>query len=238
MTVLDLIKLALKQAGVLGAGQNAQAEDSNDALMLLNAMMGQWAMRRWLVYALQDEAKVSTGVQTYTYGPSGDFNAPSVDKLESAYFRYLNNTSPQQPDFPLDLITSYEDWSRIRLKSLETWPQYVFFDGSYPLANVKFWPIPAAGEYELHLITKQPLAAFTGLTQLINLPPQYQEALLYNLGMRLRTHYQLPPDPQLKALADSSLMTLRDSNAQVPRLQIPDAIPGGGWYNPYNDRVN
>lgn len=238
MTVLDLITLALKQAGVVGVGQNVSDEDAADSLSLLNAMLGQWAIRRWVVYALQDVSVLSKGVQTYTYGPGGDFNQASTDHLEAGYFRFLNSTSPQAPDYPLELITSYEDWCRIRLKSLTSWPQYVFFDGSYPLANVNFWPIPASGLYQLHLITKKPVSAFTGLTQTINLPPQYQEPLLYNLGMRLRTQYQLPPDPQLKALADASLMSLRDSNAQVPRLRIPDSIPGGGWYNPWNDRTN
>lgn len=238
MTVLDLITLALKQAGVVGVGQNVSAEDSADAFELLNAMVAQWAVRRWLVYALQDLSAESTGADVYTYGPSGDFNAPSTDHLESAYFRYLNSTSPQMPDFPLSLITAYEDWSRIRLKSLTTWPQYVFFDSQFPLANVRFWPIPQAGQYELHLIAKQPIPAFTGLTQALTLPPQYQEALLYNLGLRLRTHFQLPPDLQLKALADAALMTLRNSNAAVPRLHMPNELPGAGWYNPYSDRVN
>lgn len=238
MTVLDLITLALKQAGVLGIGQDADASDTTDSLTLLNAMVAQWAVRRWLVYALQDVRLTSEGKQTYTYGPTGDFNAPSTDHLEAAYFRLLNVTGNQQPDFPLTLVQAMEDWSRIRLKSLSTWPQYVFFDGAYPLANVSFWPIPQAGLYELHLITKTPVSAFTGLTQEITLPPQYQEALLYNLGLRLRTQYQLPSDIQLKALADESLSTLRNSNAQVSRLQIPDAILGGGWYNPWTDQVN
>lgn len=238
MIVLDLINLALKQAGIVGVGQTASAEDTSDSLTLLNAMMGQWAVKRWLVYALQDVALTSTGAQSYTYGPGGNFNVASTDHLESAYMRLLNATSPQEPDFPLDLITAYEDWGRIRLKTLTTWPQYVFFDGQFPLANVHFWPIPTAGLYEMHLITKTPLSSFTGLTQTINLPAAYQEALLYNLGLRLRTQYQLPPDPQLNALAAQALSTLRYSNAQVPRLRIPDSLLSGGWYNPWNDRVN
>ncbi len=237
MTVLQLIILALKQAGVLGVGQSASAEDTSDSLTLLNAMLGQWAVKRWLVYALQDVSLTSTGAASYTYGPGGNFNVASTDHLESAYMRLLNATSPQEPDFPLDLITSYEDWGRIRLKTLTTWPQYVFFDGQYPLANVYFWPIPTAGLYQMHLITKTPLTAFTGLTQTINLPPAYQEALLYNLGLRLRTAYQLPPDPQLNALAAQALSTLRYSNAQIPRLRLPSEVPTGGWYNPFNDRI-
>lgn len=237
MTVLDLIKLALKQAGVVGVGQSVSSDDTTDSLTLLNAMLGQWAVKRWLVYALQDVPLVSTGAEVYTYGPGGNFNTPSTDHLEAAYMRLLNATGSQQPDFPLELVTAYEDWTRIRLKSLTTWPQYVFFDGAYPLANVRFWPIPTAGLYELHLITKTPISSFTGLTQTINLPPQYQEALLYNLGLRLRTAYQLAPDPQLTALANQALNTLRMSNSQVPRLKLPDNLATGGWYNPWNDRT-
>lgn len=38
----SIINLALKMAGVLGIGQTASAEDSNDALTLMNAMLAQW----------------------------------------------------------------------------------------------------------------------------------------------------------------------------------------------------
>ena len=48
-TVGDLITLALKDSGVLGAGQTALAEDMNDALSRLNMMLGQWNRRRWLI---------------------------------------------------------------------------------------------------------------------------------------------------------------------------------------------
>ena len=38
----SIINLSLKIAGILGVGQTAQAEDSNDALTMLNAMLAQW----------------------------------------------------------------------------------------------------------------------------------------------------------------------------------------------------
>ena len=238
MTALDLIVLALRQAGVNGIGQDPSAEDANDSLKLLNAMIGQWAVRRWLVYALRDVTLTSTGALSYTYGPGGDFDQPSTDHLEAAFFRFLKGSGPQQPDYPLRMLNSWEDWSRIRLKTLSTWPQYVFFDGNYPLASVNFWPIPQAEMYELHLVVKTPLEHFDSLPQEIVLPPAYQEALLYNLGLRLRTHFQLDPDPQLAKLAADSLQTLRMSNAQIPRLTLDTVPRSSGWYNVYADRTN
>ncbi len=237
MTVLQLIILAMKQAGILGVGQSLLAEDSNDAFSLANMMLAQWAVRRWLVYGLQDTALDSTGAESYTLGAGGNFNIPYTDHLGGAYFRFLNATGTQQPDFPLQVITAYEDYARIRLKTLSTWPNYVFYDAAYPLANVYFWPIPQAAMYQLHVLTKQPLTAFSGLTQTINLPPQYQEAILYNLGIRLRTHYQLPADPMLNKLAADALQTLRSANAQIPRMQMPPQLGAPGWYNPWDDRM-
>lgn len=238
MTVYDLILLALKQAGVTGVGQAPAPEDTNDAFTLLNMMLGQWAVKRWLIYGLQDVSIMSTGAETYTYGIGGNFNYTQTDHLEAAYARLTTVSLPVQPDFPLELINSYEDYARIRLKSLTTWPQFVFYDAAYPLANVSFYPIPTAGEFQLHLIVKQVISQFTSLTQVINLPPQYQEPILYNLAIRLRPMYQLPADQQLFMLAKSSLETLRLSNAQVPRLHMPPGLQTGGAYNPWTDQVN
>ncbi len=236
MTALDLITLALKMAGVIGVGQSISAEDSADALSILNMMLGQWQVKRWLVYGLQAQSLVSTGALSYTLGVGGDFNQPYTDHLESAYVRMLFGTSPQQPDFPLQIINSMEDWGRIRLKTLETWPQYVFYDAAYPLANVSFWPSPPAGLYEMFLVTKQQLSQLSGLAQTINLPLQYQEAILTNLSVRLRAAYGLPPDQIVLKLAADALNTLRNSNAQVPRLQMPATLTKGGWYNPFSDQ--
>ena len=60
-TAGSIINLALKMAGVLGVGQTASAEDSNDALTLLNQMLAQWQRQRWLVYSLDDVSFTATG---------------------------------------------------------------------------------------------------------------------------------------------------------------------------------
>ncbi|CAB4142332.1 hypothetical protein UFOVP442_9 [uncultured Caudovirales phage] len=88
-TPLDIIQLSLKDAGVMGLGQTPLNEDLNDAFQRLNWMVSQWARKRWLIWHLVDVAKVSTGAQSYTVGPGGDFNlANRPDKLHAAYLRF------------------------------------------------------------------------------------------------------------------------------------------------------
>jgi len=238
-TVGDLINLAMKQAGVLGVGQTLSAEDSNDAFTLLNMMLAQWQIRRWLVWGLMDVSFQANGAQSYTLGPGADFNTPYVDRLESAYFRYQIPSGPsQEVDFPLTILQSYEDYGRLRLKQLESFPQFIFYDSAFPVGNVYVWPIPPTSQYYIHLLLKTQIGQFSALTETFTLPPQYLEAVLYNLAMRLRPMYQLPADMQLNALAADALVSIRNSNSQIPRLVMPRDLTGnGGWYNPFSDRI-
>ena len=77
---------------------------------------------------------------------------------------------------------------------------------------------------KLHVTVKADLTQFADLVTPINLPYEYQEALLFNLGVRLRLSYQLPPDEALARLASASLETIRASNTQIPRLRMPDPL--------------
>jgi hypothetical protein len=70
----------------------------------------------------------------------------------------------------------------------------------------------------------------------ISMPPEYEEALMYNLALRACSFYQVDPIKTTKAIAKSSLNVIRKANTQVPRLTMP-AAPGvrtGRAFNIYN----
>ncbi len=236
-TPLDIINQALKKAGILGVGQTALAEDTNDAFNDLNDMLGQWQRKRWLIFHLVDYAFTSTGAIYYTVGPAGDFPiTPRPDQIESAFFRQvINNPPPNQIDYPLELIRAREDYNLIRLKQLVTFPQYIFYDADFPVGKVYPWPIIQDNLYELHITVKATLNQFTTLNETINLPLEYMAALKFNLAVRLKQAYQLPPDAALIGLAKDSLNVIRNANLGIARLQIPAALIRPGIYNIYSD---
>lgn len=235
----DIITLALKDAGILGVGQTALAEDSNDALTRLNGMLALWQRRRWLVWSLQDYAKISTGAQSYTVVSGGDFDVPRPDRLEDGCFVRQINTGSQASDYSLTLIESREDYSQISLKTLQGGPPgYIFYDSANPTGRVYPWPIPQATIYEIHILLKAQLGSFSGLATTFTSPPEYEEAMRYNLAIRLRSAYQMDPDEVLMGLAASALNTIRNANAQIPSLSMPAALMrpiGAGGYNIYSD---
>ena len=238
-TALDIINLAYKDAGVLGVGQSLLAEDVNDALTRLNMMIAQWRVKRWLVWHLVDKSVVSTGALKYSVGPGGDINVPvRPDKLESAYFRMLpgaNNT--QSVDYPLQLLFSREDYARITLKNLVSFSQCIFYDSAWPMGYIYPWPLPQANLYEVHILLKETLTEFTDLTSYFIFPPEYLAAIHYELVVRTRAAYRLPPDPTYEGLAKDALQTIRAANTQIPSLVMPDNLVRPGVYNIYSDQM-
>jgi len=238
-TALDIINLAYKDAGVLGVGQSLLAEDVNDALVRLNMMIAQWRVKRWMIWHLVDKSVVSTGAQYYTVGPGGDINVSvRPDKLESAFFRMLPGASGTQAvDYPLQILFSYEDYARITLKTLVSFSQCIFYDSAWPMGKIYPWPLPQANLYEVHIILKHVLDEFTDLTSTFNFPPEYLAALHYNLVVRTRAAYRLPPDPTYEGLAKDSMQTVRSANTQIPSLVMPDNLVRPGVYNIYSDQT-
>jgi len=236
-TVGDVINQSLKKAGILGSGQTPLAEDTNDAFNDLVDLLSQWQRKRWLTWNLIDTFITSTGAVSYTIGTGQDFNIARPDRIEAAFFRQLINTSPNQVDYPLEIIPARETYNQIALKSLTSWPQYIFYDSAYPVGNVYVWPVPQASLFEIHLTLKVNYSTLANLTTTIVMPPEYIPAIKWNLALRLRESYQLPPSVALAKLAQESLDVIRGANVQVPLLQCDKTLIRGSLYSIYSDQI-
>ena len=212
-TAGDLIAYALRTAGIVGVGQTALAEDATDALVTLRSMLAGWQRKRWLVPALTELVIASTGAQYYTIGPV----RPST--IEAAFARMSGGSLAI--DYPLGLLTAREEYAAIVLKTLSTFPQVAFLDTQWPTGRIYIWPIPAAGAFELHFMVPEALPTYSRLTDPINLPPEYIEALSYSLAVRLVINYGLEPRPSLVAAMRQALAFLRQANTQIPEARLP-----------------
>lgn len=252
-TVADLVNLAIEDSGAFaapgtpgsvpgsqqGPGRAISFQVTMDVLWRLNMMVAQWNRRRWLIYNLVDTAATCTGALSYTVGPAQQFNIARPDQIEMAYIRQLVPTNPTPIDWPLELITSHEDYARIAIKTLAAAPsEFLFYDSGWPTGLVYPWPVPN-NQYELHLLTKNVISTFPTLATPINLPPEYFEAILLNLAFRVRVAYAyqgMPPKPELAGLAKKALDTIRGANFQVGRLRMPKGINRSKAYNIYSDQ--
>lgn len=217
---IDLIRQSLLNSGIT-LNQTIYAEDVFLAFDQLNQMVAQWNRKRWLIFNLIDVSVASTGAYFYTVGPGQDIDTPRPDRLEAAYVRLLPVSNNQPLDTWLTIIEAHEDYAQITLKKLQSYPLSIFYDSSFPYGKIYPYPVPTANQYEVHLILKNQITQFADLTTDIVLPPEYSNALMWNLVCQIRTSKGLPPDQFAMGYASTSLNVLRMANNQVRVLQMP-----------------
>jgi len=225
-TVRDLITMSAKEAGILGVGQTLLSENINDGNTLLTRMIAQWQKRRWLVPMLIDVSAPGNGLISNPIGVGQYYNTPRPDKIQSAYFTLNNNQGGLDVSYELKPVWSYEDYTRIALKTLNSFPSVFFYDGAFPIGNVYIYPIPSSA-YTIHLIVKGSLGDLSDLDQTITLPDEYQEAIHYNLALRMCSFYGIQPQAATGGFAKVALNTIKNANAQVPTLELPFAYRNG-----------
>jgi hypothetical protein len=229
VTAGDVIASALRGAGVLGVGQTADPQDTQDGLDLMNTLLTEWQINRWLVSDLVELTTASSGAASYTVGPASNFvtPAPRPDKLDAAFVRLTSSGK----DTYLYPFMSREGFDRVPFKGAQGDPLAYFYDATLgPAGTVFFAPIPSLS-YSLHLNVKNSLGQFAATTDVINLPQPYIVALLWNLAADLRPYFQMQEDPQVTRRAATSLTAMVNSIAQVPQMVAP--LPGnrGGIYS-------
>lgn len=102
-------------------------------------------------------------------------------RINSAFVRV---SSLDYPVFPLNI----EQYELIGLKTLQgPWPKYLYYQPSYPVGNITFWPVPANGE--MHMFAETVLSQFTTLSDTVSLPQGYLMYLRWNLAELLIPSY-------------------------------------------------
>lgn len=238
----DIVIQAFKKSGLLGLGQAMDASDLADGLTDLNDMISQWRRKRWLIYHLLDVSVVSDGRSTpYTVGPTGDIvvgNRPA--KIAMGYVEQIVggglNVSKE-----LTLIPAREQYARISLKSLVSYPRALYYDPDWPqsnsgLGNLFSYPWPNASMYKLHILVPEVLKAVTAAGAVV-LPDEYFAALKFNLARRLRQAYGKgkQPDTELNALAEDALSIITNENTALPEMNLPRILLRPTRYNIYSD---
>lgn len=231
MTGRDAVAAALRKIGVLAAGESVPAQEAEDALDDLNRMIGSWSNEGLMIYESPRESFTLTpGVGSYTIGDGATFDTVRPTYLDAATIE--NQSATPKIELQLNIIRSAIEWSTVMAKSLtSTIPENIYYDRGYPNDTIYLYPIPSVAN-KLVIYTKKKLSAITDMNSEIVLPPGYDDAIVYNLALRLAPEYG-------KQVSEYVMMVAIESKALIKRVNhetaiaIPDSIPsgGGGAYN-------
>lgn len=254
MTLLGLIKRAMRLLKVLNVGDEPTADEAADGMEAANAMTDAWATRRLLMYSTaRNVYPLAVAKQVYQLGPnavSPDWPGPRPVAVDYAGLLLANGDPAQVEELPLHILRTEAEFARIRMKALaSTYPTSLYCDRWYnnpnPLtsgvsnvgsANVFVWPVPTQVN-SVALYTPLAISQFTALTQLIALPPGYARALPYNLAVEFADEFEVTPSANVLRIAAESLDDLARANWRPRKLRanasLGGSIRGGGAFDVY-----
>lgn len=209
-TTRDLITLILRRAGAIGGNDSPTADESNDALEMLNGLIDSWANDSLLVYSRTEQAFPMTGQREYTVGIGQDLNTVPFTSIVAAFARQGDQ------DYRLEQIGD-SDYANILTKEERNWPSFFNYNNGYPVARLKLYPV-LDGSWTLHIVSEKPLSNLA-LDDVINLPPGWKRALLNNGAVEICPDYGLEPSQTLFMAAKESKGAIKN---QVSRARSLD----------------
>ena len=189
-TVEDMIKRAFKMVSIVGNNEDFDSNDIDDAFLQVNGIIEQWNSDKTVSYAIsKDSFPLVPNQKDYTIGAGGDFNMGRPIEIMNAYLTDVNGSSYQ-----INMMNN-NDYDSIILKETSgSWPNYLFFNPLYPLAEITLWPKPTIN-YTIHLSTWIGFTPFTLKTDTVNLPTGYYELLLYQTAVEMCSYFTMPVPP-------------------------------------------
>ncbi len=192
----------------------------------LNRMLGSWNIDGAKIYTQKIETfALTSGVKTYTIGPGGAFNT-----VRPNYYKFANILYPTAPIVrqPMMILYNAEQWASIRVEDIPGAPAWFLYpDMANPLTTLYLYPQPPAN-YQLELYTWQALSKYTAVSDTVIVPDGYEEAIVWNLGVKAAAMYphQAKLSPDAKEEARKSLRALKILNARTPPLRTEPALAG------------
>jgi len=209
-TVRDIISASLRMIGVLDPVEALSPEQGAVGLLAFNSLVDSWNTDSLAIFTINRSVfPLTIGQQVYTLGIGGNFNMVRPTWIENASV-LLTAVTPQV-ELPIK-IDQDEDWQRINVKAVtSSFPTEVYPDGSFPLSNLYFWPVPMA-VCSFVLYSPDTISAFSDLNAQVAFPPGYERAFKFNLAVEIAPEFGISSPPDVKMIAASSLDAIQKLN--------------------------
>ena len=202
-TAETLIKSALRTIGAIASGETPTTDEYADGLEAMKFMFRHWSSRNIKLYFTTQDVIPLTGASSYTIGTGGACNSARPSSIRGAYIGVSGGTS-----YPVTIIDE-DKFRSISLKTLPGPAAYLWYNPEYPLGKIWLWPV---GSGTLYVDSLKPLTEPSSITSSISFPPEYDEAIKYNLALRLCPEFGKEPSQMVTAFAIAALASIETKN--------------------------
>lgn len=240
-TLRSMATVAYEDLQILGAGQTMSGAQGDYALRRANRMMQGWTLQSLTIPIILREvfdtvSGKGSPTNPYTIGDGADLDTSRPPSIVGCA-ALQNSGLSTEVEIPRGLLTpdAYETIQVKRVTNALFTDLYYRPDFSDNYGKIFLWPIPDATTYKLVLYRPEQLSEFADLDTDYDLPPGAEEAIQYNLALRLIPGYAVPAEVKqdMRMLASSSLATFKRGNTKLTDLATDPALTSNNRYG-YN----
>lgn len=220
-TATDIIQDCTLACGIGDAYNPLDANALSLGMRFLNRMMDQWSAEFAPLFNLIDGFTgaptpgwvLTPGQSIYTIGPVNLLGVRPTT-ISEVYLLDGNNVS-----YYLANITA-DEYARLVYKVAPGRPDRYYINFNEQTVVITFYPTPAYTD-QVHCMYQDRMQLFANASTVVNLPPGYEEALVYNLGLRLMPALGVPITQDIKDRAGWSKNVITQANTNIYMLQNP-----------------
>lgn len=232
----DAVTRSMKLLQAIGGTETPIAQDSTDALNVINDMLDSWSTEGLLSYAVGEvSTTLGVGTSTYTIGLS---TSAAINTTRPLGIRQAYITDSANNIFPLQILP-IDKWNEIGQKAGVTSqiPDTLMYDYAFPLATINIFPTPLIA-YTLTIDSLLQQTQFSTLTHSISFPPGYERAIIYNGAVEISPLFALPVPPLVLEMARESKGNVKRQNIREIISNYDPAVVSRSYatYNIYRDR--
>lgn len=220
--------MAYRDAGLIEINQEPSGEQYAEGLIRINDIAGLWQTQGLKLWLVTDQSiTLTSGVGTYTLGPTGSVSMTKPMRAIQAY--YLDANSIRRPL----VLLSREEYTRLSQVTQTGQINSFFVDKQKDLLSISFWLVPdaTAATGTAHLVIQNQSPVMVTLTAQHSMPIEWGMALRWGLADDLTTGQ--PP-----AIVDRCNMRAMQFKQALEDWDVEDA---GVYFQPdqrmtYSDR--
>lgn len=219
-TAAVIIADALKEILVIGEGESASAEMLSDGLRMLNRWLDTNANNNDFAHVATQVQIALTGQQSFTIGPTGDIVTARPLLIESAVVDRAGIT------YPVKMI-NVQQYDAVTLKTLQgANTQAIYYEGTFPNGTAYCYPLATGCTLKMRILNL--VKQFATLSDQIEMPLGYEDALMLGLAIRMAPGYGKKVSPDTRQAARKAWKAISQTNQVVPMLGLPSALLNGG----------
>lgn len=226
-TAQTLINDAYIEARVVDTVDAPDANQLSVGLRFFNRIIGRLSVKNALIpYSTSENFVTVAGTSQYTMGSAGTASSSRALKILNARYRDSDNS-----DFPITVVSEIT-FNQIRDKTTQDNPSVLFYDPIYPVGIINLYPVPSDAKI-VYIESQKYLDSELSLGTTVNLPREYEDALVTTLGAKLARVNGSPTYEALYRDAGSAWRALASLNMsqRVPVAVLPFSHAGGSTYD-------